>query len=92
MVAKKKMAPKQRVVRPRGTPVPMPEYKPKRVPGRPLPAPMPRMEPNYSKPRDERPRPKKPATPKMERPNTGPKKLKPQTSRIKGTPVRRKMM
>jgi hypothetical protein len=92
MVAKKKMGPTRRVVRPRGTPVPMPEYKPKRVPGRPLPAPMPTMEGNYGKPRQTGPKPKKPAMPKMESPNRGPKKLNPLPKRTKGTPVRRKMM
>jgi len=92
MVAKKKMGPTRRVVRPRGTPVPMPEYKPKRVPGRPLPAPMPTMEGNYGKPRIKaRPKPigpKKPASPKLEIPARKQKS----NSRIKGTLVRRKMI
>jgi hypothetical protein len=86
MPAKKKATPSQsRIVRPRGTPVPMPEYKPKRVPGRPLPAPMPTVEGNYGKPR-VKPRPM-PAGPKKSGSSTlvAPK-------RIKKNPARRKMI
>jgi len=85
MVAKKKMGPTRRVVRLRGTPVPMPEYKPKRVPGRPLPAPMPTVEGNYGKPRIKRQ--PMPAGPKKSG-NSMPMAPK----RVKKNPARRKMI
>ncbi len=48
----KNRAPKPRAVRLRDSkPVPMPGYKPRRVPGQALPAPMPTVEGNYGKPR-----------------------------------------
>ena len=96
MIAKKKPAPMpRRTITPRrGTPVPMPEYKPKRPPGAATPVPMPTRDGNYGKPRvTQRPKPgnpKKTPSPKLElpiKPKRGPGK-----SRIKGTPVRRKMM
>jgi len=93
MVAKKKMGPTRRVVKPRGTPVPLPQRTPKRVPGLPLPAPMPTMEGNYGKPRIKaRPRPigpKKPASPKLE---ILPQLKRQGRSKIKAALVRRKMI
>ncbi len=52
MAAKKKAAsPQMRIVRPSGTPVPMPTRKPNRAPGQATPVPMPTRESNYGKPR-----------------------------------------
>lgn len=54
MGSAKKMAPKPRSVKLRGTPVPLAEYKPNRAPGAPKPAPMPKRVPNLSLPKDQR--------------------------------------
>ena len=67
----KRDAPKPRAVRLRDSkPVPMPGYKPRRVPGQALPAPMPTVEGNYGKPRAQQVRPKRigPAGPKRKSP------------------------
>ena len=94
MIIKKKSAPMpSRTITPRrGTPVPMPEYKPKRPPGMATPVPMPTREGNYGQPRvTQRPRPgspKKTPSPKLELPQM--KKPK-QRGRLKGTPVKKKM-
>ena len=55
----KRNTPKPRAVKLPGTPVPMPGYKPKRVPGQALPVPMPQKEGNYGKPRAQQTRPKR---------------------------------
>jgi hypothetical protein len=74
----KKMAPKPRSVKLPGTPVPMPGYKPRRVPGQALPAPMPKVEGNYGKPRGQRTGPKQigPAGPKKKSPGVATPKPK----------------
>ena len=90
VMSKKVMGPAKRTIRAKGTPAVMPEYRPNQVPGKPKPAPMPTMAPNYGKPRiTQRPRPgnpKKTPSPKLELP-TKPK----QRGRLKGTPVKKKM-
>jgi len=62
----KKKPTRRPTVKLRGTPVPLAEYKPKRVPGQPVPAPMPTRVPNLSLPKDQRAkaRPMGPAGPK----------------------------
>jgi hypothetical protein len=81
---KKNLAPKPRAVRLRDSkPVPMPGYKPRRVPGQALPAPMPTVEGNYGKPRGQRTGPKQmgPAGPKKKSPGVAtPKAKKPSPS------------
>ena len=54
MGSAKKMAPKPRSVKLRGTPVPLAEYKPNRALGAPKPVPMPKRVPNLSLPPDQR--------------------------------------
>ena len=76
---KKNTPPKPRAVRLRDSkPVPMPGYKPRRVPGQPLPAPMPKVEGNYGKPRGQRTGPKQvgPAGPKKKSPGVATPKPK----------------
>jgi len=64
MAAKKKAASLQmRIVRPSGTPVPMPTRKPNRAPGQATPVPMPTRESNYGNARPSYP-PRKPEGPK----------------------------
>jgi hypothetical protein len=85
MPAKKKMGPVIRKIRPSGTPVPMPQRTPRRVPGQAIPVPMPNKEGNYGKPRVKaRPMP------------AGPKKsgnsMPMAPKRVKKNPARRKMI
>lgn len=93
MAMSKKMTPMPRVVRPRSTPVPLPQRTLKRPPGAAIPVPMPTIGPNYGKPRvTQRPKPgnpKKTPSPKLE---MLPKQKQKGNNKVKGTPVRKKMI
>lgn len=87
MAAKKKAAsPQMRIVRPSGTPVPMPTRKPNRAPGQATPVPMPTRDSNYGR---------NSGTKQRQMPR-GPKKSgisgPAMPSRTKRSPARRKMI
>ena len=84
---------KPRVVKPRTTPVPMPKRTPA---GEPLVRKYnPKLEPgikSVARPRQTGPKKKSPSLGGMLTPKKGPRPVPPQSKRLKGTPLKRKMM
>jgi len=65
-----------------GTPVPLKPYKPKRVPGQPIPVPLPKRVPNLSLPKDQQTK-ARPTTPGPKRKSPGTATPKPRVQKPK---------